>query len=102
MKTRNVVLCAASAVLLLAASSSLAYSRSAGQAVYEYLEDNGWEREDLVISSGSYSVSWLWNWESNLRFTSKSQPEKGEMFVELRKSSPIAGWELTRFEQNVH
>ena len=100
MKIRTLAVSVALGLLLLASASSVAHSGEAGDVVYDYLEENGFERDDVRVVSAGFSVNWCWNWNSYLRFTSKSQPEQGEMFVELRKPSPLSGWHLARFEQS--
>ena len=74
---------------------------SPSHAARRYLEENGWDSRDVVVLSGHYSVSWLWRSESSLRFRSTANPERGEMYVEVKKTSPFSDWHLSRFNDGL-
>ncbi len=102
MKLRALYIILPAAALSVALSLALVASLgSPGDAPRRYLEENGWDPNDVVVLSGHYSVSWLWYSESSLRFTSRANPGRGVMLVEVKKSSPFSSWRLSRFDEGL-
>jgi hypothetical protein len=73
------------------------YAVNLDAAVRSEAQKLGWEKDDMVISSGGYSSKWL-SWNSYLRFQSKSHPEYGEIYIKVQKASPFHSWVVQEYQ----
>jgi hypothetical protein len=67
------------------------------EAVREQIRNMGFKDHDVVVVSGKYSTTML-STSSSLHFRSLSQPEYGEIIVEVRKATPFHPWQLSKYE----
>ena len=99
-KTLWIVIIVAAVVLTAGLRIALGRSADFPGAVFAAAEEFGHEREDLETVSGGSSGSLL-TWRLYTRFRSRSQPELGEIYVEVERSLPFLQWRLHTYSTGV-
>lgn len=87
-------------LVALLAVYSLVNRQSAADGAMEYLIQAGWQEEEIEILEGGYSGG-VFAAESYLQFCSSKRPEKGNVYVMVRRSLPFSSWSVVEYEENL-
>ena len=85
------------ALVLVHNGCILAFADPAGAAQAK-AQELGWDEGDITVAGVEYSSA-LIGWTSSVQFRSKSEPERGEMLVTVRKPTLFHDWELSEYVQ---